>query len=157
MGTVRIRAYLAKLCETITASMIVDQKALVLEVVAADVVVDAGHSVSLGLIVTELVINALKHAFPDGASGRIVVDFQVEGVMWTLCVRDNGVGMPAEADKATAGLGSSIIDALARQLKARVAIEPTHPGLKVSIISETDGAGLLGPLGSSETAVQMRF
>jgi two-component sensor histidine kinase len=46
---------------------------------------------SLGLVVTELVINALKHAFPDGRDGNIVVGYHAVGADWTLTVRDDGV------------------------------------------------------------------
>jgi two-component sensor histidine kinase len=93
-GDIEVHAYFTRLCESITASMIgeVDQISLIVE--GGDGVVEAGVSVSLGLIVTELVINALKHAFPDGRPGKIVVDYNFHGPNWILCVRDNGVGMP---------------------------------------------------------------
>ena len=48
---------------------------------------------SLGLIVTELVINALKHAFPDHRKGKIVVSYHCDGDAWTLSVADDGVGI----------------------------------------------------------------
>ena len=54
----------------------------------------ADTSVSLGLIVTELVINALKHAFPRHRKGEILVDYRADGAAWTLSVRDTGIGMP---------------------------------------------------------------
>lgn len=132
-GTVELRAYLTKLCATIAASMIPDLTRLGLEVVAEDVTVDAGVSVSIGLVVTELVINALKHAFPDNGAGKITVDYQTEGPMWTLSVSDNGLGMPKGAP-ATSGLGTSIIQALARQLQARVDLDDMNPGTKVSLV-----------------------
>ena len=132
-GVVDLRAYLTKLCATIAASMIPDPSNLVLEVIAEEATVDAGLSVSMGLIVTELVINALKHAFPDGRKGRILVDYQADGPMWTLSVSDDGVGMPP-ADHATSGLGTSIIQALARQLKARVDVDDMNPGAKISVV-----------------------
>lgn len=132
-GSVELRAYLTKLCATIAASMIPDPARLGLEVVAEDVTVDAGVSVSIGLVVTELVINALKHAFPDNHGGKITVDYQTEGPMWTLSVADNGIGMPKNTP-ASSGLGTSIIQALARQLKARVELKDMAPGTKVSLI-----------------------
>src|SRR5690606_20487169 len=77
-------------------------------------VVEADISVSLGLIVTEMVINALKHAFPDERSGLITVDYSSSGVDWTLSVSDNGVGMPTGDAAPKAGLGSGIVEALAK-------------------------------------------
>ena len=87
---------------------------------------------SLGLIVTELVINALKHAFPDGRLGKITVDYNFHGPNWILCVRDDDVGMPLTAPLRT-GLGTSIVRALAGQLNASVKVTPEHPGAQVSI------------------------
>jgi two-component sensor histidine kinase len=132
-GTVELRAYLTKLCATIAASMIPDPKKLALVVVAKEAVIDAGVSVSFGLVVTELVINALKHAFPAGAGGTITVDYQTDGPMWTLSVADTGIGMP-HGTNASSGLGTSIIQALARQLKARVDLDDLNPGTKVSLV-----------------------
>jgi two-component sensor histidine kinase len=86
----------------------------------------------LGLIVTELVINALKHAFPDGRPGKITVDYDFHGPNWVLCVRDDGVGMPLIAPVQT-GLGTSIVAALAGQLNASVEVTPPNPGTQVSI------------------------
>lgn len=140
-SAVSIRPYLTRLCQTITASMIVDPKALSIVVTAPDVEVDPGVSVSLGLIVTELVINALKHAFPDGAGGLISVNYACAGETWTLSVADTGVGMPKGRKKAQAGLGSSIVQALARQLGARVEVVENSPGARVSIVREADDTG----------------
>jgi two-component sensor histidine kinase len=84
------------------------------------------------LIVTELVINALKHAFPDGRSGKITVDYNFHGPNWILCVRDNGVGMPL-IEPVRTGLGTSIVAALAGQLHASVETTPEQPGTQVSI------------------------
>jgi two-component system, sensor histidine kinase PdtaS len=86
-----------------------------------------------GQIVTELVINALKHAFPDYASGTIKVGYHSDGPAWTLSVSDNGIGMPALSEAAHSGLGSSIVDALARKLNASVEIADGDPGTTVSI------------------------
>jgi two-component sensor histidine kinase len=112
--------------------MIRDPKQLVLEVSTDDTMVAPDVSVSLGLIVTELVINALKHAFSGHRKGRILISYRLTGSDWTLSVSDDGVGMPT-ASKVVAGLGTSIVEALARQLQARVEIAGAHPGTTVSI------------------------
>lgn len=132
-GVVELKAYLTKLCATIAASMIPDPTHLVLEVVAEEATIDAGASVSIGLVVTELVINALKHAFPDRRAGRITVDYRSDGAAWTLSVTDTGVGM-AKGAPPTAGLGTSIIQALARQLKAQVDVSDMTPGTRISLV-----------------------
>ena len=134
MGDVELRAYFNGLCKSIGASMIRDHNQIALEVSADDSSVNADVSVSLGLIVTELVINALKHAFPDLRHGKIVVGYQSHGPNWTLSVSDNGVGMPTDSSDAKPGLGTSIVEALARQLHARVEVEDAKPGAVVSIV-----------------------
>jgi two-component sensor histidine kinase len=86
------------------------------------------------LIVTELVINALKHAFPDERSGKIAVDYWSRGDSWTLSVIDNGVGMPDKAEGIRQGLGTSIVSALASKLEAVVHTTSMQPGTSVAII-----------------------
>jgi len=131
---VELRPYFAQLCQSLGASMIRDHKRQSIEVTGDQSSVRADASVSLGLIVTELVINALKHAFPDGRTGKIVVDYQSHGPNWTLAVKDDGVGMPTDVANTPPGLGTSIVEALTRQLHARVQVADAHPGTSVSII-----------------------
>jgi two-component system, sensor histidine kinase PdtaS len=129
---VRLRGYFAELCQSIGASMIRDPQKLRLRVEADETVVTADMSVSLGLIVTELVINALKHAFPEDRGGDIVVSYR-SVADWTLSVVDNGVGMPSPAVRKP-GLGASIVEALAKQLGASVRIADASPGASISIV-----------------------
>ena len=134
LGEVELRSYCIKLCESIGASMIRDHDQLVLEVKADDSTSEADVSVSLGLIITELVINCLKHAFPGGRLGKIEVGYQSRGPNWTLSVGDDGVGIPKDRASSTPGLGTGIVEALAKQLSARVQISDAHPGTLVSVI-----------------------
>jgi two-component sensor histidine kinase len=134
LGEVELRPYFNQLCQSLGASMIRDHKKQSIEVSSDSSRVKADVSVSLGLIVTELVINALKHAFPDERAGKIVVDYRSQGPNWTLSVNDDGVGMPQSEAGATAGLGTSIVEALARQLHARVKVADRNPGTAVSIV-----------------------
>jgi two-component sensor histidine kinase len=120
--------------------MIRDHNQLQLEVITDDSLVAADISISLGLIVTELVINSLKHAFPGGRRGKIVVRYVSQKPDWTLSVVDDGVGMPKDALSATAGLGTSIVAALARQLDAQVQVAGAHPGTAVSLSHTMAGA-----------------
>ena len=134
LGDVRLRPYLTDLCRSIGASMIHDHSQLSLQARADDCVTSADVSMSLGLIVTELVINALKHAFPNQRHGKITVEYHTHATGWTLSVADNGVGMPKDPKDAKSGLGTSIIEALARQLHARIDVANAKPGTAVSIV-----------------------
>ena len=135
IGDVELRAYFTDLCRSIGASMISDHNRLTLTATADDSTVSADISVSLGLIVTELVINALKHAFPGRTQeGAITVDYSAEGTSWALIVGDNGIGMPADHADTKPGLGTGIVDALSKQLEAEVTVWDADPGTKVSIV-----------------------
>lgn len=135
-----IGAYLSKLCGSIADSMIQEPERIGLEVVADDAVVPANVLVSLGLITTELVINALKYAFPDGRAGKIRVTYEARGGSWTLRVTDDGAGMGGRAAPVVAGLGTSIVNALAKQLGATVAVGDAMPGVSISVSHQADGA-----------------
>ena len=134
LGEVVLRDYFTELCASIGASMINDHDQLTLTASVDDSATKADTSVSLGLIVTELVINALKHAFPRHRKGHIQVDYRADGPAWTLSVRDTGVGMPRDHASAKPGLGTGIVEALAKQLGATVRLTSADPGTQVSII-----------------------
>jgi two-component sensor histidine kinase len=132
-GKVELIVYLTQLCQSLGASMIADPERLSIKVFADDSAVEAEVSVSLGLIVTELVINALKHAFPDERQGKIEVDYHSDGTDWSLAVTDNGIGMPFDKDAPKAGLGTGIVEALAKNLEASIAVSDARPGTAVTI------------------------
>ena len=94
---VEVGSYLTKLCETLAASMIEDNRPISVNVVAGNGTATSSQAVSLGLIVTELLINALKHAFPDAETeGHVIVGYEAHGSDWKLSVSDNGAGMPPQ-------------------------------------------------------------
>jgi two-component sensor histidine kinase len=131
---VELRPYLKQLCDSIGASMIDDAERISLSSTADDSKATANVSVSLGLIVTELVINALKHAFPEPEqSGSVTVDYAAKGEGWSLTVKDDGVGIGNGDGAGTPGLGTGIVDALAKQLGATVTTSDNEPGTKVSV------------------------
>ena len=139
LSDVVLKPYLAQLCQSIGASMIDDHDRISIEVNGDGSATSSEVSVSLGLIVTELVINALKHAFPDGRRGVVTVDYHSGAEGWALSVCDDGVGMPAANDKA--GLGTAIIQALANQLGATITVTDLKPGTGVSVVhSKPSGA-----------------
>ncbi len=127
--------YLTKLCETLAGSMIREKQPIILKVVADKAEVLSEWAVSFGLIVTELVINALKYAFPTHVSaGHIAVTYDVTGEEWVLAIVDNGCGMPIAPDGKSTGLGTALVKALAQQLDAEVVVASTSAGTSVSII-----------------------
>lgn len=136
---ISVGPYLTTLCQSLAASMIGDSRAISLKVLCADGKASSADVVSIGLIVTELVINALKHAFPnERTTGEIIISYEVNGSDWKLAVSDNGIGKWNDGTTGVKrGLGTSIINALADQLDAQVAVASGPGGMKVSITHAT--------------------
>ncbi|KKW23814.1 MAG: Sensory transduction regulatory protein [Candidatus Kaiserbacteria bacterium GW2011_GWC2_52_8b] len=131
---IAVGAYLNALCKSLTRTMIGGRKPITIEVKASQGSVLSDVAVSFGLLTTELVINALKHAFIDGRTGTVTVSYEARGSDWTLSVGDNGVGMSESEEVKRVGLGTSIVGALANQLQAIIRKESSSKGTTVSII-----------------------
>ncbi|MCX6559609.1 MAG: PAS domain S-box protein, partial [Candidatus Aminicenantes bacterium] len=86
------------------------------------VVMDINTAIPGGLIVNEMISNALEHAFPDGRAGTVRITLRDLGSeTYEIAVRDDGVGLPEGFDPAAGGtLGLQLIDLLARQLGGEV-------------------------------------
>jgi chemotaxis protein methyltransferase CheR len=138
-GTIEIVPYVSNLCETLASSMIGDSRPISLKVVGEGGRATSRQAESLGLIVTELVMNALKHAFPDEkAEGQITVTYDMVGTNWMLSVCDNGIGKPGGVHaQGRSGLGTGIIKALSEQLDAQVETLAGPKGTTVSITHTT--------------------
>ncbi len=136
-GVVELVPYLSRLCQTLAASMIGDGRSISLEAEIEGGTASSSQAISIGLIVTELVINAFKHAFPDERSGgRVTVAYEPAEPNWRLSVSDNGVGgLGSHSEKPKPGLGTTIVEALAKQLGARVDVATGPHGTTVSITS----------------------
>jgi len=136
---IEVGPYLTKLCSSLAASMIGEDQPIALEVIADEGMIGSDKAVSIGLIVTELVINAVKYAFPAKNAGALVrVAYESQGVDWKLVVSDNGVGNSgAAAAETPGGLGTIIVKALVQQLDARMDMASAPTGLSVSITRAT--------------------
>lgn len=135
---IELRSYLTQLCSSLAGSMINDESC-VIDTQVSEGSVTSTTAVSMGLIVTELVINALKHAFPEARPGCVVVvAYEINGTDWKLSVSDNGNSANAvEWPPAKVGLGTSIVGALAQQLDARVETVSNPAGTMVTITHST--------------------
>ena len=131
--------YLSKLCETLAESMIGDSRPISLKVHADPGTTVSRQAVSMGLIVTELVMNALKHAFPGNKQdAAIAVSYKVAETDWQLTVSDNGIGkLEPSKGQTKPGLGTSLVKSLASQLDARVDMTSDSHGTAVSITHAT--------------------
>ena len=95
----------------------------------AKVTLSVKSATSLGIVITELVTNALKYAFKDGKPGLLRVSLKRDGVDLVLTVQDNGKGFPDTFDiKNSSGLGLTLVQALASQLGGTFSVENDQGG-----------------------------
>jgi PAS domain S-box-containing protein len=108
---------------------------IAVEVDAPDpVLVPLATAVPLGLILHELLTNALRHGFPDGGPGQVGVALRRDGdARLCIAVSDNGAGLPERpSDKTGRSAGLTIVGSLARQLGAVLSTE-TGRGTRVHV------------------------
>ncbi len=92
-----------------------------------DVFLGIDTAIPLGLIINELLSNALKHAFPEGRDGEIQIDLLRKGAGFELVVGDNGIGFPEDLDfRNTESLGLQLVVTLTDQLKGTIELDRTR-------------------------------
>jgi two-component sensor histidine kinase len=103
----------------------VDPIRIKLNINVKDVFMDLDRAIPCGLIINELFSNVLKHAFPEGRQGEVLIDlFQQSSQEFTLLIKDNGVGLPIGMDfKNTDSLGLQLVNALVDQLGGTIVFE----------------------------------
>jgi two-component sensor histidine kinase len=99
---------------------------------AEPIEIDPDRAVAIGIIVNELVMNAVKYAYPDGA-GPIDVDLHAQGDDLVLSIADNGVGINGKTDPRSTGMGQRIVTAMASKLEASVERDPNHAGTRIVV------------------------
>ncbi|MGO8908627.1 MAG: sensor histidine kinase [Bradyrhizobium sp.] len=97
---------------------------------AEPIEIDPDRAVAIGIIVNELVMNAVKYAYPDGG-GPIHVDLVAQDDDLLLSIADNGVGLNARTDPRSTGMGQRIVSAMASKLEASVERDPAHSGTRI--------------------------
>jgi two-component sensor histidine kinase/CheY-like chemotaxis protein len=99
---------------------------------AEPIEIDPDRAVAIGIIVNELVMNAVKYAYPDGA-GPIEVNLNAQGDSLVLSLADEGVGLNVKTDPRSTGMGQRIVSAMASKLEASVERDPAHAGTRIVV------------------------
>jgi two-component sensor histidine kinase len=132
-----IGSYLTKLCGSLASSMIGEGHSISLRVMADAGRIGSDKAVSIGLIVTELVLNAIKYAFPvPKTDALILVTYETDDADWKLNVSDNGAGK-GMGEMPNPGLGTAIVDALVKQLEARMDVVSGPGGTSIAVTRAT--------------------
>jgi two-component sensor histidine kinase len=130
------RSFIEELCRDLESALI-GLRPIRLDVEAESHPIPLTHAVSVGLIINELLVNALKYAFPEDRDGRVSVTFTRRDDEYCLAVSDNGVGLSATRDStsssASTGLGQRLIRSFVAQLGGRHEIEACSPGTRAQV------------------------
>jgi PAS domain S-box-containing protein len=120
--------YIRDLCTYLFDSYLVDPRRIGLKIDIIDIFIGIDKAILWGLIVNELVSNALKYAFPKDHTGEISISILLDEDDWiTLTVADTGVGMPSGLDfKNTQTLGLQLVNMLTLQLNGQICLESTR-------------------------------
>lgn len=125
---IELSRYLRRISSYLVDALAVDPSSVRVTVGSAPIAVDVARAFAIGLIVNELVSNALQHAFPDDHTGTLSIAVTSDGERAILQISDDGVGLTAEPDElsATAGLGFKLIHSLVRQLDGTMEVDRTE-------------------------------
>jgi two-component sensor histidine kinase len=132
LESVRLDDYLCELCGHIELGLSRDEVQVDCEVMPCTVGPD--RAIALSIIVNELVTNSLKHAFQDGASGRVRVSGKVNGGGLELTVSDNGDGIKPARSRTRTGLGTKLVETYIRQLGATYDVDSSDGGTSHRIL-----------------------
>jgi two-component sensor histidine kinase len=103
-----------------------------LTLTSAPIEIDPDRAVAIGIIVNELVMNAVKYAYPDCA-GPIHVELGEKSEDLVLSISDDGVGLNGKSDPRSTGMGQRIVSAMASKLEATVERDPNHAGTRIVV------------------------
>ncbi|RZN37722.1 MAG: PAS domain S-box protein [Methanophagales archaeon ANME-1-THS] len=126
LGKIDIAGYIRDLATDLFHSYGVRPDGIKLRINVYEVLLGVNTAIPCGLIINELVSNALKHAFPDGKEGEIRIELIRSGgeETFTLIVADNGIGFPADLDfRNTKTLGLQLVITLVDQLKGTIELD----------------------------------
>ena len=121
--------YLETLTASIQRSATDDNRRVAFALDCHRVALDIDRAVPCGLIVNELVTNALKYAFPDGRTGKIMLQLREENRAIKLTVGDDGIGMKPDFDwEESDSIGLQLVSALTEQLEGNATLEAGGSG-----------------------------
>lgn len=128
MGKLDFAEYARDLTAGLLRTYVVNQEAVVLNTNIKDISLEIDAAIPCGLIINELMSNALKHAFAPGSAGEIDIGMvRDDGKNIVLTVRDNGVGFPAGFNwRASKTLGLNLVIDLTKQLGGTVELDTRH-------------------------------
>ncbi|MES3083638.1 sensor histidine kinase [Sphingomonas faeni] len=131
--SVDMQEYLGALVDELAETWSTEALPRALSLAAEPIRLPTDRAVSLGVIVTELVTNACKYAYPNSGGEVRVALRRVDDDVFLLAVEDDGCGIPEDAVPRGTGLGTKLIRAMAQSLQSIVEYDPTHTGVRATL------------------------
>ncbi len=131
--SVDMQEYLGALVDELAETWSTEALPRALSLAAEPIRLPTDRAVSLGVIVTELVTNACKYAYPNGGGEVRVALRRIDDDVFLLAVEDDGCGIPEDAVPRGTGLGTKLIRAMAQSLQSIVEYDPTHTGVRATL------------------------
>lgn len=131
--SVDMQEYLGALVDELAETWSTEALPRALSLAAEPIRLPTDRAVSLGVIVTELVTNACKYAYPNSGGEVRVALRRIDDDVFLLAVEDDGCGIPEDAVPRGTGLGTKLIRAMAQSLQSIVEYDPTHTGVRATL------------------------
>jgi two-component sensor histidine kinase len=123
LAEINFAGYIEELCSQLFRTYGASGKNIQLVTEAEEISLEVDKAIPCGIILNELVSNALKYAFPAAAEGTVGVEFREKGREIQLVVRDDGIGMPPDFQgRAAESLGLRLVNMLTEQLGGSVTV-----------------------------------
>jgi len=121
--------YITSVAGELVSAYHTPKREIITRINARNMVLDIDTALPCGLIINELLTNALKHAYKEQASGELCIDLKKVDTTYTLTVQDNGIGMPDGFDHTKAqSMGLELVTVLVRQLLGTLQFQANGAG-----------------------------
>jgi PAS domain S-box-containing protein len=127
LANINFHEYIQNLANNLFCSYNINPNSILIKINIPDIFMDVDTTLTCGLIINELVVNSLKHAFSTTKKGEIILDFQPKNGIYSLIVSDNGIGFPKKVDfRKTKTLGLQLVNMLVLQLEGNIELEKSQ-------------------------------
>ena len=124
LASVKVFDYVNTLVQYLNESYNSTKNIGIIVTIPKDTIVDIDTGNALGLIITELLTNILKYAFPDAGPGTVIISMEQSGQTLVLLIKDNGIGLPKGFDfEKSPNLGMKLVTNLVRQIKGTLQVD----------------------------------
>lgn len=130
---IKFNEYIQKIVSDLSYSYHINEEKIKTKIEVDKINLNIETAIPCGLIISELVSNSFKHAFPNGREGEVKIILKKNDIIYELIVSDDGIGFPEELDfKNTNSLGLKLVNILVSQVDGKISMTRNH-GTKFKI------------------------